>query len=241
MESSLRHRARPGRAGARRSLVAGFIAALLLSPAAGPAGADETDAQAGIPEGLALPIGPVQACQDGHFDPARYREALEAAGWESAGREIRADVTVRLADAFEPVTPAREDLGRGSEEEMRALRSANRAHWFSMTADRTLMVRPGAVLFLAGMSADDGHRAIECWVAMADTSVVDAIFTSALPQRDNGPDPDGIAVIEYGPVALAAGARLRVMAVRQPPATTADDELSATHGFMTRTVFPPPE
>lgn len=241
IESSLRHRAAPEWAGARRGLVTGFIAALLLSLAAGPASAGETAAQAAVPEGLALPIGPVQACQDGHFDPARYREALEAAGWERAGRDIRADVTVRLADAFEPVTPARDELGRGGEEVARALRSANRAHWFSITADRTLMVRPGAALFLAGMSADDGHRAIECWVAMADTAVVDAIFTSALPQSDDGPDPDGVAVIEYGPVALAAGARLRVMAVRQPPATTADDELSATHGFMTRTVFPPSE
>lgn len=209
--------------------LAALVAALLLSP---PAAAQEVPA----PEGLALPIGPVQACLDGHFDPARYRDALESAGWERAGPEIRADVTMRLADAFEPVTPAREELGR---DDAGALRSANRAHWFSMTAERTLMVRPGAVLFLAGLTAEDGRRAVECWVAMADTSVVDAIFDGALPRGGDAPDPDEIAVVEYGPVALEGQGRLRVMAARHPPAADPDADLSATHGFMTRAVFPP--
>ncbi len=187
-------------------------------------------------EGLALPIGPVQACLDGHFDPARYRDALEAAGWQRAGPEIRADITMRLADAFEPITPARADLGRDDAD---ALRSANRAHWFAMTAERTLMVRPGAVLFLTGMTAADGQRAIECWVAMADAAVVDAIFDGALRQGEDAPGADEIAVMEYGPIALDGQGRLHVLAARQPPATEPDDALSATHGFMTRTVFPP--
>lgn len=212
--------------------IAAPVAALLLSPSA----AEEAPA----PEGLALPIGPVRACLDGHFDPERYREALEAAGWERAGPEIRADITMRLADAFEPVTPAREGLGRDDADALRALRSANRAHWFAMTAERTLMVRPGAVLFLAGRSADDGQRAIECWVAMADTSVVDAIFDGALPSVKDAPDRDEVAVIEYGPVAIDGQGRLRVLASRSPPAFDGDDDLSATHGFMTIAVFPPP-
>ena len=191
------------------------------------------------PQGLALPIGPVQACLEGHFDPERYRDALEAAGWERAGPEIRADVTMRLADAFEPIAPARSDGADGAAPDADRLRSVNRAHWFSRTADRALMVRPGAVLFLSGMTADDGQRAIECWVAMADISVVDAIFDGALPTQDDSPDPDGVAVIEYGPVSLEGEGRLRVLASRLPPAAERDDALSATHGFMTRATFPP--
>ncbi len=219
-------REREGKMRASPLPAAAALAFMLAIPMAAPA----------TTEGLALPIGPVQACLEGHFEPERYRDALETAGWERAGPEIRADVTMRLADAFEPVSPSRADQGRGDPD---ALRSANRAHWFSITAERTLMVRPGAVLFLTGRSADDGQRAIECWVAMADPSVVDAIFDGALPADDDAPDPDEIAVIEYGPVALDGQGRLHVLASRLPPAAESDDALSATHGFMTRAIFPP--
>lgn len=232
--SGMRQAGAQGRAGSRPGL--GLLAAALLLPVTASAVA----ADSGAPQGLALPIGPVQACLEGHFDPERYRGALEAAGWEVAAPEIRSDIVMRLADAFEPVAEARSDEEQDGAEQT-GLRSANRAHWFSMTAQRTLMVRPGAVLFLTGLTADDGQRALECWVAMADPTVVEAIFAGALPESDEGIGHDEIAIIEYGPVPLEGQGRLRVMAARQAPAADSDDALSATHGFMTRAVFPPPD
>lgn len=184
-----------------------------------------------------LPIAPVLACQEDHFDPERYRADLLAAGWQVAPNDDRSDIVMRLADAFEPLAePPRGD------ETLATRRSANRAGWFRLTAERTLMARPGAVLFLTGLTSEDGQRAIECWVALAEGTLVEGLFEAALDSRDDL-DAGTVSVIEYGPFDLPAGGAFSLLATRQAPNASADPSetpaLIASHGFMTRTVFQP--
>lgn len=186
---------------------------------------------------IGLPIAPVLACQEDHFDPERYRADLLAAGWQIAAPQDRNDIAMRLADAFEPLAEPPQ-----GDETPAARRTANRAGWFRLTGERTLMARPGAVLFMTGMTSDDGQRAIECWVALSEGTLVEGLFEAALAGREEL-SADAVSVIEYGPFDLPTGVAFSLLAVRQPPNAPADPPetpaLTASHGFMTRTVFQP--
>ncbi len=186
-----------------------------------------------------LPIAPILACQEDHFDPERYRADLVDAGWQIAPSEMRSDIALRLADAFEPLAePPAEDA------DVTALRNANRAEWLRLTQDRVLLTRPGAVLFIAGLTANDGQRAIECWVSLTEGDLVEGLLEAALAGRGEV-EADTVGVVEYGPFPLPDGGAFALIAVRRPPAAPDDPAgapaLTARHGMMTRTVLPPSE
>lgn len=198
-------------------------------------------AQEGPPR-LDIPAAPVEACQAAHFEPARYRAALEEAGWEIARPEWRSDAIVRLADAFEPLAAPPE---AETPEARRAHRAANRAEWFGLVGTRMLMLRPGAILFVAGYVSSEGDRAVECWVAMADPRLVDGLVGRVVETRPKVAR-DSVSSLRFGPYTLEDGARFSLLAVRHLPGAETDatgeggpPPPAATHGFMTRTILPP--
>ena len=230
---------RPGRTSNRlasRRVAGGLGAAVMALALAVPGVAQEAAPR------LDIEAAPVEACQAAHFEPARYRAALEEAGWEIARPEWRSDAIVRLADAFEPLAQPPEAESPAA---LRAHRAANRAEWFGLVGTRMLMLRPGAVLFVAGYVSSEGDRAVECWVAMADPRLVDGLVGRVAETRPNVAR-DSVSSLSFGPYMLEDGARFSLLAVRHLPGSETDapgeagpPPPAATHGFMTRTILPP--
>lgn len=229
-----------GRAG-RPSWPALTVCLTVLCLSAQPAAAQPTPQTPAQPPAAGLPIAPILACLEGHFDPDRYRAALVQAGWQIAPSEMRSDIALRLADAFEPLAGAQAE---GTAPADSTSRQANRAEWLRLTQDRTLMIRPGAVLFVTGLTASDGQRAMECWVSLAEGDLVDDLFETALADQPEAM-PQGDAVLSFGPFALPDDGAFTMLATRRransADAAASSDRLNARHGLMTRSLFPPSE
>jgi hypothetical protein len=113
--------------------------------------------------------GTVEPCLSGHGDRDTYLAGLKGTGWTDIAPESRANALDMLADAYLPII-------LGVDQPLPALvarRAEARAFWEDLSQNRSILVRDGQVLLLAGFLSPEGRMIVECWVAGPTISVTD--------------------------------------------------------------------
>lgn len=207
---------------------AGCIDRMRAHRAAAPVAAALLAAALAISTGAARASEPrinIEACQAGHFERDRYRDDLQAEGWQTIAEDQREAAIAQLADAFLPLVLTADYDDRD------AWRAESLAVFQAEAEGRLIMAQPGAVLLMAGLGADDGSLRVDCWVALQDGTLVDALIHAA--ETPDGMDPANPGYAVYGPNELEPGRELTLVASRHPPLP--GQSLAASHGLLSRT------
>jgi len=159
-----------------------------------------------------LAQGPIAACLEDHFDPERYVDDLEAAGWFLLPNEAVTEAARFLASAFLPMThppvPGRPDLPSVR------FQTAWTA-WEAELQSRPALLQGDAVVQLRGfVDPETGNQVLECWMLTPDVEFVEALLDRA---ATDAPIPDGVAVVAaLDPEDLSDRVQLLVLASRNP-------------------------
>ncbi|NKX44073.1 hypothetical protein [Roseicyclus persicicus] len=212
------------------------LAALAAALFAGlPARAQETGEL-----GFDATLPSIDACLQAHFDPDRYAADLAAEGWLPLPEADRAAAVAAIADASAPLWDSDFDW---SAADAGAQRAAAQAEIAAYAEGRRLFTHPdGALLLLAGDSADDGARRIRCMRATSGTTmdagidIIATMFGAETPVPEQAP---GIRTTVLSPIPYEPGIDLSFYIASAAPDPAPEPPLGANEVFIIELMFSP--
>ncbi|MEJ6398995.1 hypothetical protein [Yoonia sp. 208BN28-4] len=170
------------------------------------------------------------ACAQTHADREQYIATMLADGWTVT--EDRDRAIARISDTFLPVIGP---SGLPWDDMMTARAEAGNQPGVELVGDRDLYEQDRHIMMIGGYEMDDGQFRVDCWLALPDATLVDAVFESIddqtiLPQ---------INMAAFAGPEHSDGSMTRMMVVQLDPETEPTPRLAGRNGLYIQTVIPP--
>lgn len=172
------------------------------------------------------------ACAATHRDRDLYFETMRTDGWTIT--QDRNAAIARINDSFLPVIgpsglPWDDMIAKRAED--------GNGPAIALVGNRDIYEQDGHVLMIGGYENEFGEFRVDCWLALPDTTLVDAVF-AVIDDQTIVPQ---IKMAAFAGPDHTDGSTTRMMAVQLNPETQPDPPLAGTNGLYIQTIIPSPD